>query len=234
LYYFVDDASENPTFYADLSNPQSLNKYQYSYNNPLRYIDPDGHDTEDVEPDTFEPAFQTTTVVVKVGKKVIEKSGKGPIPIPVFPIEDPLDPTGPAACCITDFFVEPSPNRIPQQQIGKDETVAPPAPIQSKSQQREAQQQLGPHGGKRNEADQQRINEQRERRNTRRENRSRDAVGQNRSGEGYRNLTDAKKGPRGERPKRRGGRNRERNVGIDEEHSRVEKGRGGRGARRLD
>ena len=44
LYYFVDDASENPTFYADLSNPQSLNKYQYSYNNPLRYVDPDGHD----------------------------------------------------------------------------------------------------------------------------------------------------------------------------------------------
>jgi RHS repeat-associated protein len=44
LYYFVDDASENPTFYSDLLNPQSLNKYQTSYNNPLRYVDPDGHD----------------------------------------------------------------------------------------------------------------------------------------------------------------------------------------------
>jgi RHS repeat-associated protein len=31
LYYFVDDGSENPTFYADLFNPQW-------------YIDPDGHD----------------------------------------------------------------------------------------------------------------------------------------------------------------------------------------------
>ncbi len=43
LYYFADAASENPTFYADLTNPQSLNKYQYTYNNPLNMVDPDGH-----------------------------------------------------------------------------------------------------------------------------------------------------------------------------------------------
>jgi len=36
-------ASANPTFYADFTNPQSLNKYAYCYNNPLRYLDPDGH-----------------------------------------------------------------------------------------------------------------------------------------------------------------------------------------------
>jgi RHS repeat-associated protein len=30
--------------YADITDPQTLNKYAYVRNNPLRYVDPDGHD----------------------------------------------------------------------------------------------------------------------------------------------------------------------------------------------
>jgi RHS repeat-associated protein len=50
LYRFADDISENPTFYADLQTPQSLNKYHYSYNNPLRFVDADGHEPQDPKP----------------------------------------------------------------------------------------------------------------------------------------------------------------------------------------
>lgn len=33
--------------YAEITNPQSLNKYQYSFNNPLNYTDADGHEPQD-------------------------------------------------------------------------------------------------------------------------------------------------------------------------------------------
>jgi RHS repeat-associated protein len=47
LFDFAEDAADNPTFYSDLHEPQSLNKYQYCYNNPLRYVDPNGHGITD-------------------------------------------------------------------------------------------------------------------------------------------------------------------------------------------
>ncbi len=35
------------TIVPDAANPQSLNRYSYVYNNPLRYVDPTGHDGSD-------------------------------------------------------------------------------------------------------------------------------------------------------------------------------------------
>ena len=37
-----------PLPYADITDPQTLNKFVYVRNNPLRYVDPDGHDFDDV------------------------------------------------------------------------------------------------------------------------------------------------------------------------------------------
>ncbi len=80
----MDDASENPTFYADLRKPQSLNKYQYSFNNPLRYVDPDGHDPEEPEPP--QDPKPVVPVPVPVGPGI-----PMPLPVPIGPA--PAGPT---------------------------------------------------------------------------------------------------------------------------------------------
>ncbi|HET8670480.1 MAG TPA: RHS repeat-associated core domain-containing protein, partial [Candidatus Saccharimonadales bacterium] len=68
LFDFAESAAANPTFYADLTDPQSINKYQYSYGNPLRYVDPDGHHPI-ARPGRFKPPQPTVTERLKNGAR---------------------------------------------------------------------------------------------------------------------------------------------------------------------
>jgi RHS repeat-associated protein len=77
LFDFEEDASNNPTFYSDLENPQSLNKYQYTYNNPLNMTDEDGHCPICV-------AFVVVAVAILTGPDTVNAPGPGD---PVYPNE---------------------------------------------------------------------------------------------------------------------------------------------------
>src|SRR5436853_1620018 len=68
------DPSESPSpapmLYANPADPQSLNKYQYCYNNPLAAIDPDGH----------QPRLQgnpTGVIPTKNGRDILTGVAKG-------------------------------------------------------------------------------------------------------------------------------------------------------------
>jgi RHS repeat-associated protein len=55
-----------PLPYADISDPQTLNKYSYVRNSPLRYTDPDGHDAQQtLSPDEVKSVASDINAVSK-------------------------------------------------------------------------------------------------------------------------------------------------------------------------
>jgi RHS repeat-associated protein len=68
-----DPLPPGPLPYADITNPQSLNKYAYTYSNPLRYTDPTGHcPTCTAPPPVAEPPAYDPNVV----RKLLESAGE--------------------------------------------------------------------------------------------------------------------------------------------------------------
>jgi RHS repeat-associated protein len=77
LFVFDGRVGDNPTFYADLDAPQSLNKYQYCLNNPLRYVDPYGHQqtaTADAAADAAAVARQARMANAEVRAGAVARS----------------------------------------------------------------------------------------------------------------------------------------------------------------
>ena len=65
LFSFTASSSANPTFYAELGLPQSLNKYHYALNSPLAYVDPDGHSPCCLDDETVQAATETAKDIGK-------------------------------------------------------------------------------------------------------------------------------------------------------------------------
>jgi RHS repeat-associated protein len=63
-----------PLPYADIGDPQTINKYAYVRNNPLRYTDPDGH--EEVE-SSLGPVATATKVVSAIVQDTVVGLAKG-------------------------------------------------------------------------------------------------------------------------------------------------------------
>jgi RHS repeat-associated protein len=101
LFYFEQTASDNPTFYAGLEEPQSLNKYVYCLNNPLRYVDPSGHQA------LADAVRQGTDALQKVAPFVPPAA----ISVLIYDVVEAVW-TGQSACGECDWAIEAGQKRI--------------------------------------------------------------------------------------------------------------------------
>jgi RHS repeat-associated protein len=74
--------------YADITKPQSLNKYTYTYNNPLNYVDPNGH-CPDAPVWCGDPLNQAYGMAKLPGQGTLDAAGFAPPP--VGPVADGLN-----------------------------------------------------------------------------------------------------------------------------------------------
>ena len=179
-----------------LGNPQSLNKYAYTLDNPYRYVDPNGR-----EPINWDEVLSVVVVLA------VERTGLS------HPIEVEVDANGHFVVTRTtigdgDTWLDDAYNEIdPENRLrvdaGQIGMVVKPS---------------GPNGGARSGQDMSRLRRQRQKRARRREAKSRVDSGQKQSGEGFRDKSASRRAKEGSGESNRHGR--ERNVGIDkEEHS---------------
>jgi len=186
--------SIDPVTFLDTGDTRYFNRYAYVGNDPINNIDPDG---------------RVIGKAIKFGRNTIKHNGN-PIKGGAETITGIVDDVG----------------TLVDGQLNFDDVRAVGSLITGfdKKDQKAIE---GSVRGAKNAADKARQARQRKRRNQRRENQSRDENGQNRTGEGSRfeGKQEGKKGPSGDRPSGPDrSNNRERNQGIDEEHSIKPKG----------
>lgn len=70
----ADDLASQALPYADVFNPQSLNKYGYTFNNPLRYTDPNGHCVDGISTWACVAAAVAVVAIVYAVHELVEKA----------------------------------------------------------------------------------------------------------------------------------------------------------------
>ncbi len=142
---FAVVAAHNPTFYAELAEPQSLNKYTYCLNNPYKFVDPDGHQSTiadgmnaagqalQSQPNPYAQAAAKVFFIAGAAAYTVANTDWGQVKKDVLKATESLEivPCGEGWCGKQDF---PHP---PQAAQSTAQPKAAPAPMQAGSTKNE-------------------------------------------------------------------------------------------------